>query len=118
MKLLLDACMWPGVASELRSLGHDVAYVGEWDSDPGDEAILDVAAREQRVLVTLDKDFGTLAIFHRRPHAGVIRIIEESVWLQAAMCQQVLDRHREALAASAVIVVERDRTRVRLPEDE
>jgi len=40
--------------------------------DPGDEEILEWAHREGRVLVTLDKDFGELAIIHERSHCGII----------------------------------------------
>ena len=38
--------------------------MGDAPSDPGDEAIMRIAHAENRVLVTLDKDFGELA-FHR-----------------------------------------------------
>jgi predicted nuclease of predicted toxin-antitoxin system len=36
--------------------------VCDWAKDPGDEEILTQAHREGRVLVTLDKDFGELAV--------------------------------------------------------
>jgi predicted nuclease of predicted toxin-antitoxin system len=76
--------MWPGAVAELRAAGHDVVWVGDWPADPGDERILAVAAAEGRVLVTLDNDFGELVVLHRQPSAGIIRIIDESVWLHAA----------------------------------
>lgn len=58
MKLLLDTCVWGGVKSELQAAGHDVLWTGDLAQDPGDEDILAQAHREQRVLITLDKDFG------------------------------------------------------------
>ena len=36
----------------------------------GDDEILARAYAEQRILVTIDKDFGELAIVHGRPHCG------------------------------------------------
>ncbi len=66
MKILLDACVWGGVRAALAAAGHDVIWAGDWSSDPGDEEILDQAAAENRVLVTLDKDFGELAVRPRR----------------------------------------------------
>jgi predicted nuclease of predicted toxin-antitoxin system len=42
--------------------------------DPGDEAILRWAVEEDRILITMDKDFGTLIVRERLRHAGVIRI--------------------------------------------
>jgi predicted nuclease of predicted toxin-antitoxin system len=69
MKILLDTCVWGGVAQELRAAGHDVGRAGDWQEDPGDDEILERAHKEGRVLVTLDKDFGELAIVHERPHS-------------------------------------------------
>jgi predicted nuclease of predicted toxin-antitoxin system len=105
--------MWPGAVQELRAAGHDVVYVPELGRDPGDRAILSLAAKERRILVTLDNDFGELVVVHRQPHVGIIRIIEESVWMHASMCQRVLDRHAEALNAGAIVVIEPD-DRIRL----
>ena len=57
MKFLLDTCVWGGASNELRSAGHDVIWAGEWPDDPKDDEILERACWEDRVLVTLDKDF-------------------------------------------------------------
>jgi predicted nuclease of predicted toxin-antitoxin system len=38
--LLLDTCVWNGVAAELEAAGHDVEWSGNWPQDPGDEEIL------------------------------------------------------------------------------
>ncbi len=38
--------------------GHDFVWAGDWQPDPGDRAVVDVALTEGRVLVALDKDFG------------------------------------------------------------
>ncbi len=58
MKVLLDTCVWGGVKAELQAGGHDVLWTGDLAQDPGDEDILAWAHGEQRVLITLDKDFG------------------------------------------------------------
>lgn len=57
MKVLLDSCVAGGVAPALAAAGHDVISAGDWPSDPGDEEILAAAQAQNRVLVTLDKDF-------------------------------------------------------------
>lgn len=116
MKLLLDACMWQGAVTALRAAGHDVSWVAEWGRDPGDEAILARAAAEGRVLVTLDNDFGELAVARRKPHAGIIRIVADSVWVHAELCERVLARHAAELARGGVAVVETGRIRVYLPK--
>jgi predicted nuclease of predicted toxin-antitoxin system len=63
VKLLLDTCVWAGAAEALLAAGHDVRWVGESGADPGDEAIMGMAYAEDRVLVTLDKDFGSWPSF-------------------------------------------------------
>ena len=105
--------MSPGCAGELRARGHDVSWVGEWPRDPGDEAILALAAAEDRVLITLDEDFGTLAVLHRRPHVGIIRLIEQSVWTHTALCERALRQYANELAAGSIVVVEGERMRLR-----
>lgn len=62
MKLLLDTCVWGKAKEILEEAGHDVIWAGEWTHDPGDEEILNIAIKDVRILVTLDKDFGELAI--------------------------------------------------------
>jgi hypothetical protein len=52
-----------------------VVWAGEWPEDPGDEAILATALAHGRILVTLDKDFGELAIVRDASHAGIVRIV-------------------------------------------
>ncbi len=68
MKVMLDTCVWGGALTGLRAAGHDVVWTGEWDKDPGDDEILARAQAEERVLVTLDKDFGEMAVFRGVPH--------------------------------------------------
>ena len=71
MRLPVDSCVWGGAVGELRAAGHDVEWAGDWPEDPGDDEILATAYRERRILVTLDKDFGELAVLHGRPHSGI-----------------------------------------------
>ncbi len=92
MKLLLDSCVWRGNRKTLVDKGHDISWVGDWESDPGDEEILRRAAAEKRILVTLDKDFGELAIVHGQPHAGIIRLVGIPARLRAAACQSVTEK--------------------------
>jgi len=116
LKLLLDSCVWGGALSELRDAGHDAMWCGEWSTDPGDEAILAFALGENRVLVTLDKDFGELAIIRRRPHAGIVRIVGYSARKQADICNRVLAFYASELAAGGIVTAEPGRVRVRPAE--
>ena len=117
MKLLLDTCVWGGARAALQTAGHDVLWTGELAEDPGDEEILAQAHREQRILVTLDKDFGELAIVRRLPHAGIIRLVNIPAQQQATVCAHVLNLHGEDLLHGAIITAQTDRLRIRPPDD-
>jgi predicted nuclease of predicted toxin-antitoxin system len=90
VKLLLDSCVWGGTATRLRAAGHDVVWSGDWPADPGDEEILALAFAEGRVLVTLDKDFGELAIGRGLPNAGILRLVGLSAPQQAEVTLRVI----------------------------
>jgi predicted nuclease of predicted toxin-antitoxin system len=114
-KVLLDSCIWAGAKQDLVSLGYDVKWVGDFLEDPGDEAIIELAFTEGRVLITLDKDFGELAVFRGKPHRGIIRMAGFSAVKQGQVSVQVLENYNAELEKSAIITVEKDRVRIRVP---
>jgi predicted nuclease of predicted toxin-antitoxin system len=113
VRVLLDSCVSGGVKVRLQAAGHDVIWANDWPKDPGDEEILAAAASEERILVTLDKDFGELAIVHGRPHAGILRLVNLSTAMQASVSARVLADHGERLSAGAIITAEATRLRIR-----
>ena len=113
MKVLLDTCVWGGVKQVLLDAGHDVIWSGDWEKDPGDDEILATAHRENRVLVTLDKDFGELAIVFGQAHHGIVRLVNMSTKRQGEVCEDVLARYESNLSSGALITVEQNRVRVR-----
>ena len=100
----------------LRSAGHDVEWVGDWSADPGDEQVLATAAAQEQVLVTLDKDFGELAVLHRRPHAGIVRLVNQGAQDQGLVCAAALRRYGAELAQGAIVTAEEHRVRIRPPD--
>lgn len=117
MTVLLDTCVAGTVYQALLAAGIDVEWTGNWGKDPGDEAILDYAYQTGRILVTLDKDFGTLAILQGKPHKGVLRLVNLSSRQQVIVCQRVLEQHYSTLTAGAIITADRDRVRIRTSND-
>ena len=64
-----------------------------------DEDVLALAHREQRLLLTIDKDFGDLVFRHRLPHSGVFlcRMAELPLDERAALILKMLDQHGNEL---------------------
>ncbi len=118
MRLLLDTCVSGKAADELRAAGHDVEWTGDWPEDPGDEEILAHANADGRTLVTLDKDFGELAIVHRQPHCGILRVAAFSVAAHAKVVAQALVQFGAELKQGAVVTAEPGRLRIRPPESD
>ena len=113
MKLLLDSCVSGALKAPLQSAGHDVSWAGDWPQDPGDEEILSRAHGERRILVTLDKYFGELAIVRAVPHSGLLRLAGLRLAFQAEAILRVLELHGEKLTGGGVVTVEPGRVRVR-----
>ena len=60
MRFLADE-NFPGIAvTALREAGHDIRWVSTDDLGASDRVVMDRAAREERVILTFDKDFGEL----------------------------------------------------------
>lgn len=116
MKLLLDTCVWGGAVQALLGRGHDVVWTGEWEADPGDQEILRQAHVQDRVLVTLDKDFGERAVVFGEPHSGIIRLVGIAAREQAGYCLKALELYSADLSRGAIVTAERNRTRIRVPE--
>lgn len=116
MKILLDTCVWFGLRTNLLAAGYDVVWTGDWPQDPGDEEILATAYREGRILVTLDKDFGELAIVRGSPHCGILRLVNLSTKEQLIVCLRVLQVYGDELTLGAIVTAELGRVRIRSPK--
>ena len=67
MKFLVDRCAGKRLADWLQGEGHDVLEARTLGPDPGDRELLEMAAKGERVLVTIDTDFGELIYVDRIP---------------------------------------------------
>lgn len=60
-RLLADENIHPDLVQILRSGGHEVVCVKETGlAGASDETVLSAAVREERILITADKDFGLI----------------------------------------------------------
>lgn len=84
----------------------------ELGPDPGDRALLDWAAKEARILVTIDTDFGELIYLENLSHAGLIRLPDVPARERQFILQDLLTRHETELQSAAIITVRGGRIRI------
>ena len=120
MLLLVDECLPERLVLELKARGHDVVWARESYAGWDDVSILTAATREERIVVTEDRDFGTLAIRQRQPAVGiVIAHFEKFTGTLREIVEQIADALEELgpNCTGALSVIEPGRTRQRqLPD--
>ena len=117
MRFLVDRCAGRRLADWLRSQGHDVVESRQLGPDPGDLVLLEWAAREQRILVTIDTDFGKLMFVEKARHCGLVRLPDVPPDLRVLTMQDILAQHGDQLAAGAIVTVRGNRIRISTPPE-
>ena len=118
MRFLVDRCAGRRLAEWLRNDGHDVVEARTLGPDPGDKALLELAESADRVLITIDTDFGELIYLHDISHAGLVRLPDVPVEQRIALVAEVIERHRQALEDRAVVTIRGERIRISRPPTE
>ena len=72
MKILVEVGVGKAVEEWLRDHGYDMLAIRDIDPRMADDDILALAVGEQRLVITMDKDFGELVYHSGQPHAGVL----------------------------------------------
>ena len=79
MRLLCDENVPVAVERGLAAAGHDVAAVRDRLRGANDRVVLQHALDESRVLITYDRDFGTLLFRNRARPAPLVVFVRTSV---------------------------------------
>ena len=120
MKVKLDENLGRRCVAELQAAGHDVATVaGEDLAGTWDARLIEICRAEERVLVTLDLDFGNPLIFEPRRCIAVFRLPRKPT---PTDLHTAVDTLIGALATRTIAgklwMVERARIREYQPEDD
>jgi predicted nuclease of predicted toxin-antitoxin system len=113
MNFLADESCAASVIRALREAGHNVLAIAEIAAGASDEQVLDQAAREERVLLTEDLDFGNLVFARGLSAVGVIliRFRAQARRAKPATVVEAVSRFGSRLR-NAFVVVEPGRVRI------
>ncbi len=116
MKLLADENIHCQIVADLRAVGHDVISISEDFPSVLDETVLDLANRNNAILITSDKDFGELTYRQSLIHQGVVlvRLAGLPTSEKSDILRKLIDMHGHELAG-AFTVVSPKQIRIRKP---
>ena len=117
MRLLIDNALSPRLVEGLRNADHDVVHVRDIGLQSAtDDEIFDVAARDDRVVVSEDTDFGTLLSLRDSAKPSVILLRHMPDRSASALIDILLANIASVeadLASGAIVVIEPGRIRLR-----
>jgi len=106
VRFLLDENAEYRLALFLRAHGHDATAIAHDYVHPlSDPDILGIANREQRIIITNDRDFGALVFRQGLPHAGVIffRLGMADVFVKQSWLAHLIERYPNEMRHFIVI---------------
>jgi len=116
MKFLADMCISPKTVGFLRSLGYEINRAGELGlSASRDREIIDYAAKNSMVLITMDLDVGRMIALMggRKPSVLLLRLINPTVENVNKKVSHTLHETMSKLEEGVIVVIEEQRIRIR-----
>ena len=108
MRWLADECVAAPLVVFLRSEGHDVLYVAESAAGLNDTDVIALALREERLLLTDDKDFGDLVFRREHTVPGVVLMRADfaNAKQRILRLQAAIERYDEGLFGRYTVIEE------------
>lgn len=113
MKFLVDSCLSKYAVDELRKCNYDTIWIAEENNDPGDKVILERAYKENRILVTADKDFGELVFVFHSKHKAIIRLVNIRAIEHGKKILEVITKYKNEINSNPLITVDNYRVRIK-----
>jgi predicted nuclease of predicted toxin-antitoxin system len=106
MRFLADESCDFAVVYALRKAKHDVLAVAEITPRAADSEVIKLAVKQERILLTEDKDFGQLVYAHGQKSSGVIflRFPFSARELIAKDIVKLVEDQKEKLIGSFIVV--------------
>jgi len=119
MKFLADENLYVPIVTGLRERGHDVfSIIEQGEIGIGDEEIFQMAVKENRVIVTMDKHFSNMLRFPSDLCGGIIvvRLYKIQVDKTTRLFFTFFDQLHEDQITRNLIIMTRKKMRIRRSE--
>ncbi len=113
MKFLLDVCAGGRLKTRLVEQGHDVLEIREIDQSMTDAEVLEIASNENRIVITIDKDFGELLTVKQEKTCSIIRLPDVCFVRRAELIDIVIEKYKNQLLSCSIVTVSKKKIRVR-----
>jgi len=118
MKFLADECIYVATVKLLRDLGYDVISIKELNlSSLSDEKVLELAKKENRLLITFDQEFGNIFKFPLGTYPGIIiiKVKPQTIENTNSVLQKFLKKTSLEIISKALVIIDKRKTRIRKP---
>lgn len=114
MKFLADENFEPQFVESLRRAGYEVLFLNEYDAGVDDTEILQIAVKENAIVITNDKDFSELIFRHSFASKGVVflRLYDLPLAVRIEITLLAIGEH-EAELENAFTVISKNSVRIR-----
>lgn len=113
-RFLADESLEYSIVLHIRKNDYDVTAISEQSPSVADERVLEIAYKQNRIILTNDKDFGDLVFLNNMEHKGIVlfRFKNETAIEKMKAFDSLLESYKNELINSFV-VIEEDKVRIR-----
>ncbi|MBK1989442.1 DUF5615 family PIN-like protein [Sphaerospermopsis aphanizomenoides BCCUSP55] len=117
MKFIIDNALSPIISRGLQQAGFDSVHVRDYNMQASEDVeIFEIAAQENRTVISADTDFGTLLALRQEAQPSVIlfrRNSDRRPEQQLQILLKNLPNLEESIDSGSIIIFDRDRIRIR-----
>ena len=108
LKFLADVKIEKPIVIFLIDKGFDIIWIPDFDCHMSDSELLELANKEDRILITNDKDFGELVFLQKKITAGIIlfRIKGQKVEEKIKRLNKILNLYRSKIFSNFTVITE------------
>ena len=115
MKFIVDENLGPSISNWLKHKGYDTFCVLQEATSIDDTTVLSIANKEERIIITNDKDFGELVFKNHLPCKGLVllRLQDTSLIGRINALKNLFDNYFNLINKDNFIVASDENVRVK-----